>query len=66
MDNVGLPETLRMNIREFFKSTTPTKMQADELKDFLEKLSPSLQIRVRTHMFVTTLREQNKIIKYTQ
>ena len=65
MDNVALPESLRDEIREFFKSTTPTKMQADELKEFLEKLSPSLQIRVRTHMFVTTLRDHNKIIKHT-
>ena len=40
-------------------------MRQDELEEFLQKLSPSLQIRVRTTMFVDTLEEKNKIIRQT-
>ena len=65
MENVNLPGPLRDEIREFFKGTGETKMIADELNSFLDKLSPSLQIRVRTEMFIDTLKEKNKIIKLT-
>lgn len=40
-------------------------MRQTELKEFLDKLSPSLQIRVRTTMFVETLEKENNIIKQT-
>jgi hypothetical protein len=65
MENVNLDQGLRDEIREFFKSTAPTKMQADELAEFLRKLSPNLQVRVRTCMFMDTLRDKNWIIKQT-
>lgn len=42
MENVNLPGPLRDEIREFFKGTGETKMIADELNSFLDKLSPSL------------------------
>ena len=63
MKNVNLPEVLKNKIREFYKGTQDTKMRQDELEEFLRKLSPSLQIRVRTTMFVDTLRDKNKIIR---
>ena len=65
MENVNLPESLRNEIREFFKGTQDTVMRQCELNDFLAKLSPNLQTRVRTTMFMDTLGEKNDIIKKT-
>lgn len=62
MSNVNLNEKLKNDIREFFNRTSDTKMRQSELQDFLDKLSPSLQIRVRTTMFAETLEKHNKII----
>ena len=66
MENVNLPQALRSDIREYFKTIMMTMQQQNELDTFIKNISPSLAQRVRGHMFENVLKERNKIIKQTQ
>ena len=66
MENVNLPQHLRKDIREYFQTIMLTQQQQDDLDNFFKRISPSLALRVRGHMFENILRESNKIIKQTQ
>ncbi len=66
MENVNLPQALRTDIREYFKTIMLTMQQQNELDQFIKTISPSLALRVRGHMFENVLKEHNKIIKQTQ
>lgn len=66
MENVNLPQPLRKEIREYFKTIMLTMQQQKELDQFMSAISPSLSLRVRGHMFDKVLRDHNMIIKETQ
>jgi len=65
MENVSLPELLRKDIREYYQTILQTSAQQEELDTFINTISPSLQLRVRSKMFHNILKEQNAIIIQT-
>jgi len=65
MANVKLSKKLRAQIRDYFKKVVATLSQQDELNSFLMLISPSLSLRVQSHMFEKVLKV-NCIIGLTQ
>lgn len=51
MSNVKLPNEVRKDIREYFKTIMLTMQNQQELDQFIKTISPSLALRVRGHMF---------------
>ena len=63
MTNIKLPETLKSEIRTYFKKVQNTMSQQHELNEFFAQISPSLKLEVQSHMFERSLIKNTTILQ---
>jgi hypothetical protein len=51
MANLKLPDMIRLEVREYINHTFNTKEQQNDMSSFLDRISPSLKVRVCEYMF---------------
>ena len=65
MANIGLPDSVQDDIREFFTKSLVTREQQEELDKFLDQLSPSFKVQVQNRVFVETLKTNELMMQMT-
>lgn len=65
MANIGLPDSVQDDIREFFTKSLVTREQQEELDKFLDQLSPSFKVQVQNRVFVESLKTNELVVQMT-
>ena len=63
MDNMGLPNEVRKDIRTYFKKVQMTMTQQKDLEALMKRISPSLEKKLQNEMFRSVITKKNKVVK---
>jgi hypothetical protein len=62
MTNIKLQRNIQQQVREYFSTVQTSMNQQDELAEFIEQISPSLNLKVTKQIFTKMLKENNIVI----
>jgi len=62
MKNLKLKSDVQKEVIYYLLSTQPTQDQQEDLKQFLDQISPSLRLKISSEIFSVTL-ERNNVLK---
>ena len=63
MHSLEIPEKIQDDIREYLMSVNEYKTQQNEMKDFMESISPSLKANVCKYIFFVAVNQNNLLNK---
>ena len=66
MKNINLPTDAQLVVRTYLITTQGTHHEQEELKKFLNMISPSLQIDVATEIFSKKIKMNRRLLKFIQ
>ena len=63
MHSLEIPEKIQDDIREYLMSVNEYKTQQNEMKDFMESISPSLKGNVCKYIFFVAVNQNQLLVK---
>ena len=61
MHSLEIPDTIQDDIREYLMSVNESKTQQQEMKDFMDSVSPAIRIKVNKYIFFVAI-NQNPLL----
>jgi hypothetical protein len=63
MHSLDIPEKIQDDIREYLMSVNEYKTQQNEMKDFMDSISPSLKSNVNKYIFFVAINQNSLLTK---